>query len=55
MYFNIVICILMNILYKMNALLTYEIIPLGGTALTVSSKIRMIDERGPSTAHSFPY
>ena len=39
----------------MNALLISEIIPSGEAALTVSPKIRFIDEKSPSTAHRLPY
>ena len=46
---------LISILYKMNDLLTSETIPSIEDALTVSPKIRLIDEKSPSTAHRLPY
>ncbi|OPY52491.1 MAG: hypothetical protein A4E49_01845 [Methanosaeta sp. PtaU1.Bin112] len=44
-----------NILYKMNALFASTTIPSGEDPRTVSSKMRLIDEKEPSTAHLLPY
>ncbi len=53
--FKITIYMLISILYKMNALLISATIPSGEDARTVSPKIRLIDEKKPSTAHLLPY
>jgi hypothetical protein len=53
--FKIIIYILISILYKMNALFISFAIRSGEDALTVSPKIRLIDEKKPSTAHRLPY
>ena len=53
--FKIIIYMPISILYKMNALLISVTIPSGEDARTVSPKIRLIDEKKPSTAHRLPY
>jgi hypothetical protein len=54
-HFKIIIYMLISILYKMNALFISFTIPPGEDARTVSPKIRLIDEKKPSTAHRLPY